>query len=181
MEKVTLLDKTFKVNIPHEQIQEAIAALAERLNNDYKDCPSTPLLLVVLNGAFMFASDLMKNIDFDCEVSFVKLASYEGTATTGTIKELIGLSSDISERHVIVVEDIVDTGNSIKHMLNTLERFKLASVEVATLLFKPESYQGTFPIKYYAKSIPNDFIVGFGLDYDQLGRNLKDIYKICND
>lgn len=181
MKTVTLLDKTFKVDITHEQLQESIAELATKINSDYKDCPSTPLLLVVLNGAFMFAADLMKNIDFNCEVSFVKLASYSGTSSTGNIKELIGLNDNIEGRHVIIVEDIVDTGNSIGHMLNTLEQHKVASVEVATLLYKPEAYKGTFNIKYHARIIPNDFIVGYGLDYEQLGRNLKDIYKICND
>lgn len=180
MRTITLHDKKFKTNISHEDILGSIEELASRINDDYKDKP-TPLLLVVLNGAFMFASDLMKNLDFNCEISFVKLASYDGTESSGTIKELIGINQSLADRHIIVVEDIVDTGNSIKHMLRTLEAHPVASIEIATLLFKPESYIGTYPIKYYARTIPNDFIVGYGLDYDQLGRNLKDIYKICNE
>lgn len=181
METVTLLDKSFRINIPHHQILQSISELAVKINGDYRECPSTPLLLVVLNGAFMFASDLMKEIEFNCEISFVKLASYEGTSSTGMIKELIGLNENIEGRHVIIVEDIVDTGNSITHLLETIHKKNVASVEVATLLYKPQAYKGKFPIKYYARTIPNDFIVGYGLDYDQLGRNLKDIYKICDE
>ncbi|MCC8019357.1 MAG: hypoxanthine phosphoribosyltransferase [Rikenellaceae bacterium] len=178
MEKqITLKDKTFGLSIPYEQIQQAIRDLAARINEDYRG-KETPLFLGVLNGSFMFMADLMKEVDFDCEMSFVKLVSYRGTKSTGKVSELIGLQDNIMGRHIIVVEDIVDTGESIDHLMRSLVGHEPASVEVATLLFKPEAYKKEVPIKYYALSIPNDFIVGFGLDYDQLGRNLKDIYKI---
>lgn len=177
MKQITLKDKTFKEYIPYSEIEKSIIELAERINNDYKD-KETPLFLGVLNGSFMFMSELLKNVDFNCEMSFVKLASYAGTKSTGKITELIGLSDNIKGRHIIVVEDIVDTGESIEHLLRSLVGHNPASIEVATLLLKPDTYKKPFPIKYCAMNISNDFIVGFGLDYDQLGRNLKDIYKI---
>ncbi len=178
--KITLNDKTFEIFIPYEKLNDAIVSLADRINEDYRD-KKVPLFLGVLNGSFMFMSELMQKIDFPCEVSFVKLASYQGTASTGTVTELIGLKDNIRGRHVIVVEDIVDTGESIEHLLRSLSGHEPASVEVATMLFKPESYKKELAIKYRAMEIPNDFIIGFGLDYDQLGRNLKDIYKIVNE
>ena len=159
---VTLNDKTFEVMIPAHEIDRAVAAVAERLNADYGD-KERPIFVGVLNGAFMFLSDLIKKIDFTCEISFVKLASYEGTCSTGNVECLLGLNNDIAGRHVIIVEDIVDTGRSIAHM------------------YKPNSYREPLPIRYRALEIGNEFIVGYGLDYDQLGRNLKDIYVVTND
>ena len=126
----------------------------------------------------MFMADLMKSVDLECEISFVKLSSYVDTKSSGCVRELIGLSAGIEGRNVIVVEDIVDTGTSISALLNTLEQYNPATIEVATLLFKPNVYKKDILIKYICMSIPDDFIVGYGLDYDQLGRNLKDIYKI---
>lgn len=180
MQQVQLKDKTFELFIHYDKIHESIVELGERLNEDYKD-KKQPLFLGVLNGAFMFMAELLKEIEFDCEVSFIKLASYSGTKSTGKVSELIGLADNVRGRHVIVVEDIVDTGASIEHLLRSLVGHEPASIEVATLLYKPEAYKKETPIKYSAISIPNDFIVGFGLDYDQVGRNLKHIYKIVEE
>jgi len=177
---IKLHDKTFKVMIPAEKIDEAVAAVAERLNTDYADL-DTPLFVGVLNGSFMFMSDLIKKIEFNNELSFVKLASYEGTSSTGEVKSLIGLNNSIEGRHVIIVEDIVDTGESIEHMIADLEARKPASIAVCTLFFKPGSYRKEREIKYRAMEIGNEFIVGYGLDYDQLGRSLKDIYVVTDE
>lgn len=178
MEKlIKLHDRTFRVMIPAEQIDRAVEALAQRINDDYRDKP-TPLFVGVLNGSFMFLSDLIKKIDFNNELSFVKLASYEGTSSTGCVKSLIGLTGSIEGRHVIIVEDIVDTGESIEHMMCELQAQNPASLEVCTLFFKPASYGKQLPIRYRAMEIGNEFIVGYGLDYDQLGRSLKDVYVV---
>lgn len=174
---VTLNDRTFRVMISAEQIDQAVTAVAEQINHDYAQ-KETPLFLGVLNGSFMFMSDLMKKIEFNCELSFVKLASYEGTCSCGEVSCLIGLNNEIKGRHVIIVEDIVDTGRSIAHMLEELKKHEVASVEVCTLFFKPGSYAQPYPIRYRALEIGNEFIVGYGLDYDQLGRNLKDVYVV---
>ena len=181
MEKtVKLHDKTFREMTPAEKIDQAVTAVAERINNDYAD-KDTPLFVGVLNGSFMFLSDLIKKIEFNSELSFVKISSYEGTSSTGQIRSLIGLNGSIEGRHVIIVEDIVDTGESIAHMIADLESRKPASVEVCTLFFKPASYSKQYPIRYRALEIGNEFIVGYGLDYDQLGRNLKDVYVVTNE
>lgn len=180
MSRITLKDKTFELVIPYDRISDSIDAVAARINEEYAGRP-TPLFLGILNGAFMFMSELMQRIDFPCEVSFVKLASYAGTKSSGTVSELIGLADNLRGRHIVVVEDIVETGESIDYLMRSLVGHEPASVEVATLLFKPESYSKDKSIRYSALSIPNDFIVGFGLDYDGLGRNLRDIYKIADE
>lgn len=177
---VTLNDRTFEVMIPAAEIDRAVAEVAARINADYAD-KERPLFVGVLNGSFMFLSDLIKKIDFTCELSFVKLASYEGTRSTGSVECLLGLNGDIAGRHVIIVEDIVDTGRSIARMYADLQAKNPASIEVCTLFFKPNSYSQPQPIRYRALEIGNEFIVGYGLDYDQLGRNLKDIYVVTND
>lgn len=178
MEKIiTLHDKKFRIMIPAEQIDKAVEAVAQRINADYAD-KETPLFLGVLNGSFMFMSDLIKKIDFQNELSFVKLASYEGASTTGQVRSLIGLNNTIKGRHVIVVEDIVDTGESIEHLLKQLAEYEPASVSICTLFFKPNAYRKQHKIHYPAMEIGNEFIVGYGLDYDQLGRSLKDIYVV---
>ena len=164
---IQLHDRKFRVMIPAEEIDRAVTAVADRLNADYADKP-TPLFLGILNGSFMFMSDLIKKIEFQNELSFVKLASYEGTSSTGVVKNLIGLNSSIEGRHVIIVED----------MVRDLQARKPASIEVCTLFFKPASYSKNFPIRYRAMEIGNEFIVGYGLDYDQLGRSLKDVYVV---
>ena len=178
MDKVIKLhDRKFRVMIPAAKIDEAVTAVAQRINADYAD-KDTPLFVGVLNGSFMFMSDLIKKIEFNNELSFVKLASYEGTQTTGDVKCLIGLNQSLEGRHVIIVEDIVDTGESIERMVRDLEKLHPASIAVCTLFFKPGSYRKQIPIDYRAMEIGNEFIVGYGLDYNQLGRNLKDIYVV---
>lgn len=179
MELVTLKDRSFRVSITHDQIQGHIAKVAARINADYQG--STPLFLGVLNGSFMFVSDLLKQVELDCELSFVKVTSYHGTSSTGVVKELVGLQEDIAGRDVILVEDIVDTGVTIDNIFQTLSDKGANSIRVATLLFKPDAYTKSVPIDYAAIEIPNDFIVGYGLDYDGLGRNLKDIYTVIDN
>ena len=176
MSIVKIKDKTFRTFIPEEQIAERVKAVAERINEDYAD--KNPLFLAVLNGSFIFAADIMRNITIPCEISFVKLASYQGTTSTGVIKEVIGLNEDLSGRTVVILEDIVDTGFTIKRMIETLGTRGPESVHVCTLLLKPGKLQVPLNIEYAAMEIPNDFIVGYGLDYDQQGRNLRDIYTL---
>ena len=166
----------FRPSIKEAEIQQRIQAVADRINNDFAG--KTPLFLAVLNGAFMFAADLMRKITIPCEISFVKLASYQGTTSTGTIKEVIGINEDLAGREVIIVEDIVDTGLTMKRMIESLGTRNPASVHICTLLLKPEKLQVDLNVEYAAIEIPNEFIVGYGLDYDQQGRNLKDIYTI---
>ncbi|MFI3316937.1 MAG: hypoxanthine phosphoribosyltransferase [Rikenellaceae bacterium] len=178
--KIKLKELTFEVMIPEAQIDQAVEVVASKINSDYTSA-QCPIFLGVLNGSFMFMSDLLKKIELDCELSFVKLASYQGTSTTGAVKSLIGINSSIEGRDVIIVEDIVDSGNSIEHLTTILADYKPASVKVCTLFFKPKAYEKQIPIDYVAMEIGNEFIVGYGLDYDQLGRNLKDIYVICNE
>lgn len=176
MGKVTLKDKTFRVNITAQEIDQAVGKVAEQLNSHLK--AKNPLFLCVLNGSFMFASDLMKKLTMTCEISFVKVASYHGTTSTGAVTELIGLNEDISGRTVVIVEDIVDTGTTIEKVHGLLIQKGAAEVHVATLLFKPEAYTRAIPIAYPAIRVPNDFLVGYGLDYDGIGRNLPDIYVL---
>lgn len=176
MSKVTIHDKTFEISIPEADILKRVKAVAERINEDYAG--KNPLFLAVLNGAFVFAADLMREISIPSEISFVKLASYQGTTSTGTIKEVIGINEDLSGRHVIIVEDIVDTGLTMKRMTESLGTRHPASISICALLVKPEKLQVPLDIKYCALQIPNDFIVGYGLDYDQQGRNLRDIYSL---
>lgn len=178
--RVKLHDKTFELSIPHSEISEAIESVADRLNEDYKDV-ETPLFLGVLNGAFMFLGELMAKIELTCEVQFVKLASYVGTSSTGKVQDLIGLTHSVEGRHIIIVEDVVDTGESMEHLLNVLAKHKPASMAIATLLYKPTKFTKDYEVKYRAMDIPDDFIVGFGLDYDDIGRNLPDIYTIVNE
>ncbi len=174
--EVKLADKTFVPYLSGEKIGAAVKLVAEKINSDYAG--KNPLFLVVLNGAFLFAADLLRSIDVDCEVSFVKFSSYQGTSSTGKVKELIGLNENLKGRDVIIVEDIVDTGTTIVQMMADLDQRHTASVKIATLLFKPEAYKKDIKIDYIGLEIPNAFIVGYGLDYDGLGRNLKDIYVI---
>lgn len=176
MGRVTIKDKTFETSIPEAEIQKRVKAVAERINNDYAG--RTPILLSVLNGSFVFAADLMRYLNIECEISFVKLASYVGTESTGKVRKLIGLNTGIKDRDVIIVEDIVDTGVTMKNMIAMLKEYAPASLRICTLLVKPEKLTVPLDIDYCAMEIPNDFIVGYGLDYDQLGRNLRDIYTV---
>jgi hypoxanthine phosphoribosyltransferase len=176
MNSVTLQDKTFVPYLPEARIMEAVRKVAGSINSDLKD--KHPLFLVILNGSFLFAADLLRNITTDCEVSFMKLSSYHGTSSTGQVKQLIGLNESVKGRHVVIVEDIVDTGNTIVNITDQLRTMEPASIRIATLLFKPAVYSKSIKLDYVGIEIPNDFIVGYGLDYNGLGRNLKDIYVI---
>ncbi|MDR0695015.1 MAG: hypoxanthine phosphoribosyltransferase [Prevotellaceae bacterium] len=179
MKRVKLHDKEFEIAIRHDQIQTAIGVVAQKIREDMKN-EYIPVFLSVLNGSFMFTSDLLKQMDFNCEVSFVKLASYSGVTSTGKVQELLGLSTDIRGRTVIIVEDIVDTGHTLVDLVAVLKKHQPKQIKVATFLLKPDAYDKDIPIDYAGMKIPNDFIVGYGLDYDQLGRNLRNIYKIVN-
>lgn len=172
---IQLHDLQFEPYISEEKINEAIDQVAERLNRDYKD--DSPIFLVVLNGAFMFASEVIKRFKGNCEVSFVKLGSYEGTASTGEVKTLLGLTQKIEGRRVILVEDIVDTGTTLEEIDVILKKEMVADYKVVSLFFKPEAYKKSINIEYVGMEIPNKFIVGYGLDYDGLGRNLTQVYK----
>ncbi len=165
--------------IPEAVIQQRVKAVAEKINRDLEG--KNPLFLAVLNGSFMFAADLMRYVTIPCEISFVKLASYQGTQSTGTVKEVVGINENLSGRTVVIVEDIVDTGHTMKHMLESLGTRNPESLHICTLLLKPGKLQVSLNIEYAAMEIPNDFIVGYGLDYDQQGRNLRDIYKIVEE
>jgi hypoxanthine phosphoribosyltransferase len=176
MAQITVLDKTFESYISHEKIDQAIQKIAKQLENDLAD--ENPLFLVILNGAFMFAGDLFKKFTFPAEISFIKFVSYQGTQSTGTVRQLIGLDEDIEGRTIVLVEDIVDTGVSMEKVLEYLADKKAKDIRIATLLFKPNSYKKHFKVNYIGLEIPNDFIIGYGLDYNGQARNLKDIYKI---
>ena len=179
MSVVKIKDKTFKTSIPEKEIKARIQAVADRINHDLAD--KNPLFLAVLNGAFVFAADLMRMITIPCEISFVKLASYQGTTSTGKITEVMGINEDLTDRTIVIIEDIVDTGLTMKRMIESLGTRHPASVHICSLLVKPEKLQVNLNIEYAAMEIPNDFIVGYGLDYDQQGRNLPDIYTLVNE
>ena len=176
MSTVKIHDKTFRTSISESEILRRVKAVAERINNDMAD--KNPLFLAVLNGSFIFAADLLREINIPCEISFVKLASYAGTTSTGKVTEVIGINENLADRHIIIVEDIVDTGRTMQRMIETLGTRNPASVHICTLLVKPEKLEVDLNIEYAALEIPNEFIVGYGLDYDQQGRNLRDIYTI---
>ncbi len=178
MKKVTLHDKTFRTMIPYEQLESAIDRIADKINADFAGCEDIPVLLCVLNGSIMFTAELMKRLTFNCQIVSTKLTSYEGTSTTGEVKQAMGLTADIKGRRVIVVEEIVDSGNTIVELKRILEEKGASESRICTLLLKPDAYKKDIKLDYVAMEIPNDFIVGFGLDYDELGRNLKDIYVL---
>lgn len=176
METIRILDKTFTTYLKYDDIEKRIIEVANRLNDDLRG--KDPIFLGILNGSFMFSAELFKHITIDCNISFLKLASYSGTNSTGKIKQLIGLSEDISQRTVVILEDIVDTGITIENIVKQLSGFAPKQILITTLLYKPDSYKYNMPVDYYCFKIPNDFIVGFGLDYNGYGRNSKDIYVI---
>ncbi|MGX8689694.1 MAG: hypoxanthine phosphoribosyltransferase [Bacteroidaceae bacterium] len=176
METIQVKDRLFAPFIKEEEIQKEIKRVASEINRDYEG--KEPLFLCILNGSFMFAADLLKNITVPCNVSFVKVASYQGTDTTGKVKELMGLQESVDGRDVIIIEDIVDTGFTMRDVLESLSEKNAASVNVCALLCKPDKLKVDINLKYLAMNIPNGFIVGYGLDYDGFGRNSRDIYKI---
>lgn len=179
MENIQIKDKKFAISITEEQILKEVGRVAEEINRDLNG--KNPLFLSVLNGSFMFTADLMKRITIPCEISFVKLASYQGISSTGKITEVIGINEDISGRCIVIIEDIVDTGLTMQRLLETLGTRSPKEIHIASLLVKPENLQVPLNIEYAAMNIPNDFIVGYGLDYDGLGRNYKDIYTVINE
>ena len=178
MSNIRLYDKSFRPFISNEKIEEAIDKVAARINADFEGSTDVPVLLCVLNGAIMFTAELMKRLTFNCELVSIKLSSYEGTRSTGNIRQVMGLTGSIEGKRVIVVEDIVDTGNTIVNLVDMLREKEAADTRVCTMLLKPEVYTKDLKLDYVAMEIPNDFIVGFGLDYDEIGRNLKDIYVL---
>ena len=176
MKKVRILDKDFELFIEAATIQERIKRVAAEINNDLKN--KDPIFIAVLNGSFMFAGDLMKEVSIPCEITFVRIASYRGMSTTKDLKEVLGLNEDIKGRTVVIVEDIVDTGHTIERLIQQFTALEPKEIKIATLLFKPKALIKDVKPDYVALEIPNDFIVGFGLDYAGFGRNLQDIYKI---
>ncbi|MDP2335744.1 MAG: hypoxanthine phosphoribosyltransferase [Bacteroidota bacterium] len=177
MKNVTINDKEFELFIPYEKLKSIVEEMAEKMNRDFQD--KNPLFICILNGSFMFAAEIFKRISLlDAEISFIKLASYSGTSTTGTVKQLIGLNEDLTGRTVIVLEDIVDSGITITNTIEQIKSKNPAEIKIATLLLKPGSLQMEVQLDYIGIEIPNDFIVGYGLDYNGRGRNLIDIYKV---
>ena len=178
MKNIVLHGKVFKPYIEYDRIQKAIDEVAAKVNADYKDCGEVPVLICVLNGAIMFTAELMKRLEFDAELYSIKLSSYVGTQSTGTVLNVLGLTGDVTGRKVIICEDIVDTGNTIIALKEMLLDKGVKDVKICTLLTKPDVYKKPDKLDYVGMEIPNAFIVGFGLDYDELGRNYKDIYVI---
>ncbi len=176
MSIVKIKDKTFKTSIAEADIQQRIKEVAAQINHDMAD--KNPLFLSVLNGAFVFTADLLREITIPCEVSFVKLSSYQGIMSTGKVREVLGINEDLTGRNVIIVEDIVDTGRTMRQVMESLGTRNLGSLAICTLFVKPDKLEVPLDIKYPCFSIPNDFIVGYGLDYDQQGRNLREIYTL---
>ena len=176
MNSVKINGRSFRVSITETEIKNRIKSLAAEISADMEG--KNPLFLAVLNGSFIFAADLMREMTIPCEISFVKLASYQGTTSTGKIKEVIGINEDLTGRTVVIVEDIVESGQTMKGMIESLGTRNPASVQICTLFFKPDKLQEELTLDYVAFRIPDDFIVGYGLDYDQAGRGLKDVYSI---
>lgn len=169
-------DKEFEVFIPENELQGKVKSLAASINADYEG--KNPLFIAILNGSFMFASDLFKEITIDCNISFIKLASYQEMQSSGSVKELIGLNENVFKRHVVIIEDIIDTGGTMQSVLEEFGERGVSSVEIVSLLLKPEALQSEISIKYLGFEIPDAFVVGYGLDYDGFGRNTKAIYQI---
>ena len=178
MKEISLHNKTFEIYITSDEILEIVDSIANKINNSgIKD----PLFIAVLNGSFLFAADVMRNITIpNSEISFIKLASYQGIESTGKVNELIGLNQELKGRNVMILEDIIDTGNTLEKIVEIFRTKEVASLKISTLLYKPDAYTKDIPIDYIGKSIENKFVVGYGLDYDEIGRNLPHIYKLKN-
>lgn len=176
---IRIKDKSFTTFITEDRIMKEVSRVADEINRDLEG--TDPLFLSVLNGSFMFTADLMKHINIPCEISFVKLASYQRTSSTGKVRELVGLNEDIEGRTVVIVEDIIDTGLTMERLVETLRSKNPKDIRIAALLVKPYKMQSKLDIDYVAMNIPDDFIVGYGLDYDGMGRNFRDIYTVVND
>ena len=178
MEKILLHDKTFRPFIPYSRLEQAIDGIAAKLNEDFKDATDPPQLLCVLNGAVMFTAELMKRLSFPLELISLKLSSYQGTKSSGKVLEVMGLTAPVEGKTVIICEDIVDTGGTIAALKHMLQEKGAKDVRICTMLFKPDVFKARTHLDYVGMEIPNAFIVGFGLDYDELGRNYKDIYVL---
>lgn len=178
MKNLQIFDKCFKPYMPYDRIQKAVDEVAAKINKDFKDSDEVPIFIGVLTGSFMFLADLMKRIDFACDVVFIRVASYEGTQSSGEVKQIMGLTKSVKGRKVVIVEDIVDSGTTIKELHRMLTDDGASEIRICTLLYKPSNYKGTLKIDYPAMQIPGDFIVGYGLDYNQMGRQYKGIYVL---
>lgn len=178
MDRIRLKDKEFELFIPENEIREAVARMAKDIEADVKD--ANPLFVGILNGAFMFASELMHELDAPYELTFARYSSYKGTSTTGVINEIMPIKADIRGRHIILLEDIIDTGYTMSHVMEKLRREGAADVRLATMLFKPDSLKCDLKPDYVGLQIPADFIVGHGLDYNEMGRAFRDIYKVVD-
>ena len=176
MSVIVVKDKKFGISIPANKIDAAIGKIADQINRDYEG--KNILFMPILNGSFMFTADLLRKIQIPCQVSFVKYASYSGTSTTAQVKELIGINESVTGRYVVILEDIVDTGITMDLVLNELKKFQPADVKLACLFHKPDAFIKSFKIDYLGMNIPNEFVVGFGLDYDGYGRNYPDVYHL---
>ena len=173
---ITIKDLEFIPYVTHSDILERIREIGIKINQDYEN--KNPLFIAVLNGSFMFASDLMKQVDLKSELTFIKVNSYDGTESTGHIREMIGIGQSITDRHIVIIEDIVDTGHTINYLIDELSKKDPSSLEVVTLFSKPDSHETDLYVKYVGFEIPNKFIVGYGLDYDGYGRNYQDVYQL---
>jgi hypoxanthine phosphoribosyltransferase len=179
MDTIKIKDKSFRISIREAEIKQRVKALAEEMSRDLEG--KNPLFLAVLNGAFIFAADLMREMTIPCEISFVKLASYQGTTSTGKIQEVIGINENLEGRTVVIVEDIVESGQTMKRMVEQIGTRNPASVKICTLFFKPDKLKENLSLDYVAFNIPDDFILGYGLDYDQAARGLKHVYSIVEE
>lgn len=177
--QIKVLDLTFETSIPEDKVQTEVKRIAEEMNRDLAD--KNPIFLGILNGAFMFASDLFKQITIPCQITFLKLASYEGTKTSGTVKQLIGINQDLKDRTVVVLEDIVDTGITLETIVRQLNGYEPKEILVATMLYKPEALTREVKLDYVGFEIPNEFVLGYGLDYNGYGRNLPEIYTLVKE
>lgn len=178
MSTIKVRDKEFSIFMTEDEIKAQVRKMAEQMNRDFAG--KKPLFIAVLSGSFIFAADLMRYINIPCEIEFVRVSSYEGTSTTGQVKQLLGLKEDITDRYVVIVEDIIDSGLTMKELLQILKDKGAAEIKIASLLVKPDNLRVELDIPYKCFEIPNDFILGYGLDYDGEGRNLKDIYKVVD-
>jgi len=176
MEKIQVKDRIFKVYMPESEIQKCVKAVADKISHDYKH--RKPILCPVLTGSYLFVADLTRYIEFDAEVSFVRYSSYDGMSSTGKVKKILGFPEKCKGRDVIIVEDIVDSGLSMKYMIEELKKLEPASIAICTFFYKPGNFKEDFKVDYVGKEIPNDFIVGYGLDYDGVGRTYRDVYVV---
>lgn len=176
MKEILIKDKLFRVLISGRRISRRIDAIASSINSDFEG--REVIFIGILNGAFMFAADLFKRINLKAKISFVKLSSYRGTSSTGNIRELVGLNEDLENKTIIILEDIIDSGETLEWIVNDLTARKVAEIRVAALLLKPDAYSGKIPVDYVGFKIPRDFVVGYGLDYDGFGRNLSSVYSL---